>query len=97
MTLRNPKAEASLVNLDPSDSRLPVLVEDFPSYVKSMHANTDHLFSEEYEVCKVCEMCEYDPPSSTDSVHQVPQLGPRPMFSTVQCCQEQICKYQLLR
>lgn len=34
----------------PDDVRLPVSTEDFESYVKSMHANTDHLFSEEYEV-----------------------------------------------
>ena len=32
------------------ESRNSVLVEDFPRYVKSMHANTDHLYSEEYEV-----------------------------------------------
>ena len=37
-----------LVFLD--DARLPVAMEDFEDYVKMMHANTDHLFSEEYEV-----------------------------------------------
>ena len=33
------------------DARLPVSVYEFQDYVKSMHKNTDHLFSEEYEVC----------------------------------------------
>lgn len=32
------------------DVRLPISVEDFEGHVKKMHANTDHLFSEEYEV-----------------------------------------------
>ena len=32
------------------DVRLPVIVEEFPGYCKMMHANSDHLFSEEYEV-----------------------------------------------
>ena len=34
------------------DVRLPVTVEDFPKYCKEMHANSDHLFSEEYELSK---------------------------------------------
>lgn len=32
------------------DVREPVTVEDLEDYVKKMHSNTDHLFSEEYEV-----------------------------------------------
>ena len=32
------------------DVRLAVTVEEFPNYCKLMHANSDHLFSEEYEV-----------------------------------------------
>ena len=36
---------------DLEDARIPVSVKEFPTYVKSMHKNTDHLFSEEYEVC----------------------------------------------
>lgn len=32
------------------DVRLPVIVEEFANYCKMMHANSDHLFSEEYEV-----------------------------------------------
>ncbi|XP_064387090.1 receptor-type tyrosine-protein phosphatase S-like isoform X2 [Halichondria panicea] len=52
-TLRNLKATAELQNLDPEESRNSVLVEDFPRYVKSMHANTDHLYSEEYEILSI--------------------------------------------
>ena len=32
------------------DARLPVKVSDFAGHLKKMHKNTDHLFSEEYEV-----------------------------------------------
>ena len=35
--------------------RLPISVEEFPNYMKSMHANSDHLFSEEYQVHLVPE------------------------------------------
>lgn len=38
------------ISVLPDDARLPVTVEEFPDYVKRMHKNTDHLFSEEYEV-----------------------------------------------
>ena len=40
------------------DERFPVATEEFASYVKQMHANTDHLFSEEYEVCELGCSCD---------------------------------------
>ena len=36
--------------VSPDDARLPVALTEFASYMKSMHNNEGHLFSEEYEV-----------------------------------------------
>ena len=51
--VQNVHHNASLGSLVPADEREPILASYFGSYVKRLHANTDHLFSEEYEVLSI--------------------------------------------
>ncbi|XP_019856078.1 PREDICTED: receptor-type tyrosine-protein phosphatase delta-like isoform X2 [Amphimedon queenslandica] len=44
---------ADIPELTPSDQRQSISVSMFPDYVKRLHANTDHLFSEEYELITI--------------------------------------------
>ena len=75
------------------DVRLPVPVEDFEGHVKKMHANTDHLFSEEYEVIGHVTItweshelsCKLSTPDHPD---QVAESATHPVFDAVQRQQE---------
>ena len=44
------RKNTELANLTPPDQREPIISTRFPEYVRSLHANSDHLFSEEFEV-----------------------------------------------
>ena len=47
------RKKTEFATLPPSDEREPIDITHFPEYVKSLHANSDHLFSEEYELITI--------------------------------------------
>ena len=71
---------ADIPELTPSDQRHSISVSMFPDYVKRLHANTDHLFSEEYELITIKS------PSLPHEASQIPHNIEKNRYGNINSC-----------
>ena len=75
------KRSVDMPELTPTDQRQPISILLFPDYVKRLHANTDHLFSEEYELITIKS------PSLPHEASQLPCNVDKNRYGNINSCE----------
>ena len=78
--VQNVHRSTEFSTLTPPDERDPILISQLPEYTRALHANSDHLFSEEYEVLGIKS------PSLAHQASQLPWNQPKNRYANINSC-----------
>ena len=78
--VQNVHRNTEFSTLTPPDERDPILISQLPEYTRALHANSDHLFSEEYEVLGIKS------PSLAHQASQLPWNQPKNRYANINSC-----------